>query len=48
VIIQPGAVGPLQFGVSKRASTGNTKIPGAFGITWIDARSDEEKVRIAD
>lgn len=48
VIIQPKAVGPVQFGVSKRASTGNTAIPGAFSITWIEARSDEEKQRISD
>lgn len=48
VIVQPKAIGPFSFGTSTRASTGNTTIPGAFSITWIEARSDEEKERIVD
>lgn len=48
VIVQPKAIGPFTFGTSTRASTGKTAIPGAFSITWIEARSEEEKERIMD
>jgi steroid delta-isomerase-like uncharacterized protein len=48
VIIQPKAIGPFSFGVSLRASNGNTATPGAFSITWIDARTDEEKLEVGE
>lgn len=46
VIVQPKAIGPFSFGVSTRASNGNTTTPGAFSITWIAARTDAEKLEI--
>jgi hypothetical protein len=41
----PPAV-PFQFGTAARASTGSTKTPGAFGLTWVDVRSHEEAEEI--
>ncbi len=48
VIIQPKAIGPVSFGVSKRASNGNTATPGAFSITWIETRSEEEQQKVSE
>lgn len=48
VIIQPKAIGPYSFGISTRASNGNTATPGAFSITWIDARTDAEKLEVSE
>ena len=48
VIVQPKAIGPFSFGVSTRASKGNTATPGAFSITWIEARSEEERQKVAE
>ena len=38
----PPVAGPFQFGYAVRASAGSSKVPGAFSLTWIDARSEEE------
>lgn len=43
VIVQPKAIGPFEFGISTRVSTGKQATPGAFSITWLEARNDEEK-----
>ena len=43
VIVQPSALGPLGFGTSVRASSGNTATPGAFSITFLEVRTDEER-----
>jgi steroid delta-isomerase-like uncharacterized protein len=48
VIVQPKAVGPFSFGTSIRAYGGNEATPGAFSITVIEGRSEEEKKAIAD
>ena len=48
VIVQPKAIGPVSFGVSKRASNGNTATPGAFSITWIETRSEEEQQKVLE
>lgn len=48
VIVQPKAIGPFSFGTSTRASTSKNAVPGAFSITWIEARSEEEKERIME
>ncbi len=48
VIIQPKAIGPFAFGTGMRASNGNTATPGAFSITWIDARTEEEKQEVSE
>jgi steroid delta-isomerase-like uncharacterized protein len=42
VVVQPYQVGPIEFGVSTRMRSGNGTIPGAFSLTMVDARSDEE------
>jgi steroid delta-isomerase-like uncharacterized protein len=48
VIVQPKAIGPFGFGTSIRAFTGNTATPGAFSITCLEARTDEERGQIAE
>jgi steroid delta-isomerase-like uncharacterized protein len=48
VIVQPKAIGPFGFGTSTRASNGNTTTPGAFSITWLEARTDEEREQIRE
>jgi steroid delta-isomerase-like uncharacterized protein len=42
----PPVAGPFQFGYAVRASAGSSKVPGAFSLTWIDARSDQEAEEI--
>ncbi len=46
VIVQPHAIGPVTFGNSVRAATGNKNPPGAVSLTWIKAVSDEDVARI--
>ena len=38
----PPADGPFQFGYAVRAASGSDTVPGAFSLTWIDARSEQE------
>jgi steroid delta-isomerase-like uncharacterized protein len=38
----PLVAGPFQFGYAVRASAGRGTVPGAFSLTWIDARSQHE------
>jgi steroid delta-isomerase-like uncharacterized protein len=38
----PPAAGPFQFGYAIRASAGSSTAPGAFSLTWIEARSQAE------
>lgn len=47
VIVQPPAIGPFRFGTSASVSTGKREEPGAFSITYLDARGPDEceKVR---
>ena len=42
VIVQPHAVGPFSFGYGVRTQSGKLTKPGAVGLTWIQARSEEE------
>lgn len=42
VIVQPYSIGPFDFGSSLGYATGKQTKPGAFSLTWIDVRSDEE------
>ena len=46
VIVQPSAIGPFEFGVCMRVSSGSGAVPGAFSLTNILARNDEEKAAI--
>jgi hypothetical protein len=45
---QPKAIGPFSFGTSTSAQTGENIKPGAFSITMIRARSDEEAQQIGE
>ena len=38
----PPVAGPFQFGYAVRASAGSHAAPGAFSLTWIEARSEAE------
>ncbi len=38
----PPVAGPFQFGYAVRASAGSSTAPGAFSLTWIEARSQAE------
>jgi hypothetical protein len=48
VTVQPYSVGPFSFGTSTAVQTGKKIKPGAFSITSIQARSDEEVQEIRD
>ncbi len=48
VVVQPTAIGPFSFGTCTRASTDSTATPGAFSITWLEARSEEERQRVQE
>jgi steroid delta-isomerase-like uncharacterized protein len=43
VIVQPKAIGPWEFGLSARISSGSKALAGAFSITFFEARSEEEQ-----
>lgn len=47
VVVQPHQVGPFKFGVSTAAQTGKTQEPGAFSITYLEAKDADsiQKVR---
>jgi predicted ester cyclase len=42
VVVQPHQVGPITFGVSTRVRSASNATPGAFSLTMVDARSEEE------
>jgi steroid delta-isomerase-like uncharacterized protein len=48
VIVQPTSIGPFSFGVSTSVQTGKRDKPGAFGITMLEARNEEEVVKIRE
>ena len=48
VIVQPKAIGPVTFGTSHRIYGGSAATPGAFSITVLEARSEEEKKKVSD
>jgi len=48
VIVQPKSIGPFQFGISTRVSSGSQATPGAFSITFLEARTPEEKEQVRD
>ena len=48
VVVQPNSVGPFSFGTSTSAQTGKNIRPGAFSITMLEARSDEEVEQIGE
>ena len=48
VIVQPYSVGPFSFGYAVRTQSGEVTKPGAVGLTWIQARSEEEVGQVRD
>jgi steroid delta-isomerase-like uncharacterized protein len=46
VLVQPHAVGPFSFGTSVSVQTGKTCKPGAFSITKLETRSEDEAQQI--
>jgi steroid delta-isomerase-like uncharacterized protein len=48
VIVQPKAIGPFTFGTATRASSGSKAAPGAFSITCVESRTEEEKTEVRD
>jgi steroid delta-isomerase-like uncharacterized protein len=42
VNVQPERIGPFAFGTSTYVQSGNLAKPGAFSITWLMPRSEEE------
>ncbi|MFZ0712346.1 MAG: ester cyclase [Terrimicrobiaceae bacterium] len=42
VVVQPNAIGPFAFGTSAMVQTGSNVKPGAFSVTMLQARSDDE------
>ena len=48
VVVQPKAIGPFSFGTSTSAQTGKNIKPGAFSVTMLEARSDEEIEEIGE
>jgi hypothetical protein len=48
VIVQPKAIGPFTFGTSVRTWGGSTAKPGAFSITALHARSEDEQKAVGE
>jgi steroid delta-isomerase-like uncharacterized protein len=46
VIVQPYSAGPFSFGYSIRTQSGKPTKPGAFSLTWIQVRSEEEAQQV--
>jgi steroid delta-isomerase-like uncharacterized protein len=42
----PPVAGPFQFGYAVRTASASSAVPGAFSLTWIDARSEQEAEEI--
>jgi len=47
-IVQPKAIGPFTFGTSVRAWAGKTAKPGAFSVTALQARNDDDVARVSE
>ena len=48
VVIQPHALGPVEFGTSVRMNVGQRKKPGAFSMTMLEVRSDQETAEVTE
>lgn len=48
VVVQPHSTGPFSFGTSTVVQTGKRSKPGAFSITAIEARTEEEVGKIRE
>jgi steroid delta-isomerase-like uncharacterized protein len=48
VVVQPWALGPVQFGRAVWLSTGSRVKPGAFSTTWIDVATEREREEVIE
>jgi hypothetical protein len=48
ILVQPHAIGPFSFGGSIRVQSGKRSKPGAFSITFLEARSPEEMQQVRE
>ena len=48
VVVQPTAIGPFSFGTASLVATGKNTKPGAFSVTMLCARSDDEVQKVKD
>lgn len=48
VTVQPARIGPFAFGTSTYVQSGNLAKPGAFSVTWLMPRSEQEMNAIRD
>jgi steroid delta-isomerase-like uncharacterized protein len=46
VVVQPHALGPVEFGTSVRMNVGGKKQPGAFSVTVIEVRLEQEMAEV--
>lgn len=48
ILVQPDTLGPFRFGYATAAQTGKRTRPGAFSITALHTRSEEERERVRE
>ena len=48
VVVQPRALGPVEFGTSVRMNSGGRKQPGAFSMTMLEIRDDREAAEVSE
>ena len=48
IVVQPSQIGPFRFGTSTMVQTGKTQEPGAFSITYLEARDDDCKQAVRE
>ena len=48
IIVQPFEIGPFKFGISAMVQTGKTQEPGAFSITYLEARDDQSVLKVRE
>lgn len=46
VVLVPHDEWPMRFGTAVRTDLGNTTVPGALGMTWIDVADEEEDAEV--
>ncbi len=45
-MVMPVTLGPMSFGIAARMTAGKLTKPGAFSVTWLQARSLEEEIAV--
>jgi len=46
VVVEPYQQGPVTYGYSIHASSGNANVPGVIGLTWLLSRDESERDRV--